>query len=262
MAREFVNFVVEDGIALVTVDRPPMNAMNTQLKEEIWDAFDELERLSDEKKIGVVIVTGGGTKAFMAGADIVEMSAQPPDAGAERARATHRAFGKVARFPRPVIAAIRGFALGGGCELAMACDIRIAAESARLGLPEINLAIFPGGGGTQRLPRLIGPGKAKQLIFTGEFLKAEEALRLGLIEQVVPDDQLLDAAKEMARKILSKGPIAVRLAKRAINEGLEVSLEKGLEIEARYFAEVFASEDRVEGTKAFVEKRPPSFRER
>ena len=247
---------VRDRLAVVTIDRPPVNALSSAVLEELIGVF---ERLGGDPAIGVVIVTGAGEKAFVAGADIAEMASK---SGVEMAALSElgRRLGDVlARTPLPVIAAINGFALGGGCELALACDIRIASERARIGQPEVNLGILPGFGGSQRLPRLVGPGWASELILTGEAIDAAMAERIGLVNRVVPHDRLLAEAEAMARTILSKGPIAVRLAKAAIRQAEEGPLSAGLSFETAAFGIAGATEDKSEGMRAFLEKRPPKF---
>jgi len=260
MAREFVRVEIEESIAVVTIDRPPVNAMNNQLMDEICQTFDEL---SENKNVLVVILTGAGERAFSAGGDIsLEVSSR--EALIELSKRGHNLTNRVANFERPVICAINGLALGGGCEIALACDIRIASEKVKIGQPEINLAVFPGAGGTQRLPRLIGIGKAKKLLFTGNALTADEACSIGLVDRVVPQDQLLTEAKNLALKIAAKGPVAMRLVKKCVNEGMEVGLQEGLAIEAKYYGVLYDEglEDMKEGMKAFFEKTKPKFRGR
>jgi len=248
------------GVALVTINRPQAhNALNEEL-------FDELLRLTDElasdPAVRVVILTGAGEKAFVSGGDIALM--QPLGALAARAMTlkAQRLLHTIENLPQPVIAAINGFALGGGCQLAMACDIRIASEKARLGQPEVNLGIIPGWAGTQRLPRLVGKGRAKELIYTGAMISAEEAWRIGLVNKVVPAEQLLPAALEMAAMISAKSQVAVRLAKEAINHGLEMDSARAARFEADLFGLCFSSEDQKEGMGAFLEKRQPVFKDR
>ncbi|MEW5946441.1 MAG: enoyl-CoA hydratase-related protein [bacterium] len=261
MGREFVRMeTVKERIAVVTIDNPPMNPLSDGVKKELGEAFDELGERKDE--VFVVIITGGGERAFVAGADIKEFPELDRDSALDRTRRTHELFSKVEEFPRPVIAAVNGFCLGGGLELAMCCDVRIAAENAKLGQPEVNLAVMPGAGGTQRLPRLIGPGKAKEMIFTGVFLSAREALEAGLVQRVVPEGEAVDAALEMAGTILGKGPIAVETAKQVINKGLSLHLGQALRLEQEMWAKLFDTEDQKEGARAFIEKRPPVFRNR
>ncbi len=249
----------EEDIAIVTFNRPKvLNALNHVTMEELSAVLDEL---ADESDIRCIILTGAGEKAFVAGADINELRAiaSVADGAAFAAKGQALLF-KVENFDKPVIAAINGYALGGGCELAMACDIRVAADSARLGQTEINLGIIPGWGGTQRLPRLVGKGRAKWLILTGDMISAQEALRIGLVDFVVGADMLMETAKELAHKIASKAPLALAWAKRSINVGAETDLVTACAYEASQFGLVCGTEDRLEGTSAFLEKRPPQFR--
>ncbi len=247
----------EDRIAVVTINRPKvLNALNATVIDELEKCFKELQADPD---VGVVILTGAGEKAFVAGADITGLVELDPLDGKRFAEKGQAVFNLIENLGKPVIAAINGYALGGGCELAMACTIRIASEKAKLGQPEVNLGIIPGYGGTQRLPRLVGKGRAMELILTGRMVDAQEAYQMGLVNKVVPPDKLLDEAIEMAKTILSKGPLAVKFAMEAVNRGLEVSLEDGLKIEADLFGMCCATEDKVEGTKAFLEKRKPNF---
>ena len=257
---EYKNLILEkeDELAIVKINRPPVNALNSEVVSEIHQMIDELE---NDEQVKVIILTGEG-KAFVAGADISEMVDFGPEGGAEFSKKGQAAFDKIENTPKPVIAAINGFALGGGCEIAMACDIRIAVEGAKLGQPEVNLGVIPGFAGTQRLPRLVGKGKAKELIFTGNMITAEEAEKIGLVNQVLTADELMNTAKEMAKTIASKGPAAVRAAKLAINEGVNYELSKGLEIENQAFARLFETEDQKEGMKAFLEKRKPEWKDK
>ncbi len=249
----------EEDIAIVTFNRPKvLNALNHVTMEELSAVLDEL---ADESDIRCIILTGAGEKAFVAGADINELRAIASVAdGAAFAAKGQTVLFKVENFDKPVIAAINGYALGGGCELAMACDIRVAADSARLGQTEINLGIIPGWGGTQRLPRLVGKGRAKWLILTGDMISAQEALRIGLVDFVVGADMLMETAKELAHKIASKAPLALAWAKRSINVGAETDLVTACAYEASQFGLVCGTDDRLEGTSAFLEKRPPQFR--
>ncbi len=253
---ELVTLVKEERLAIVTINHPPVNALNRQVMDELEEAFDQL---SEDEAIGAVIITGVGEKAFVAGADISEFPTLTSANGEQLSSRGQAIFQKIADFPAPVIAAVNGFALGGGLELALSCDIRVMAENARVGLPEVTLAIFPGYGGTQRLPRTIAPGKAKELIFTGDMIDAAEAYRIGLADQLVPVGEALAAARKIAGKILKRGPIAVRLAKQAINRGLEQTMTEGCKTEARLFAQLCDTEDQKEGARAFLEKRPPVF---
>ena len=255
-----VKIAVEDRIAVVTIDHRPVNALNRQTLEELGQAMDAI---AGDPAAKVVVLTGNGSLAFVAGADIKEVS-QLGSAEAAKAMAAlgQSVFLKIQRLSKPVIAAINGVCLGGGCELAMACHLRISGDRARFGQPEINLGIIPGWGGTQRLPRLIGRAKAIEWILTGEMYSAQEALRLGLVNQVVPQDQVLKVAKDFARKIASKGLVAIRQSLTAIEEGLGLPLEQGLAREAEAFGLVAASEDSREGVTAFLEKRQPQFKDR
>ncbi len=258
MEKVYVRCEIEEGIAVVTIDNPPaLNALNASTLTQLDRLIDEL---ANNEGVKGVIITGGGEKSFVAGADISEFTKlSGKDAPGFMARG-QRIFDKIEAFDRPVIAAVNGFALGGGNELALVCDIRVAAENAIFGQPEVNLSIIPGYGGTQRLPRLIGPGKAKEVIFADERINAQEALRIGLVERVVPKGEALNEAKKLLKKIMAKGPVAIRMAKRAINEGLKLSLREGLDLEAQCEGVCFASEDKNEGAKAFLEKRAPNFK--
>src|SRR5579872_4033758 len=248
----------KDGLLIVTIDRPKvLNALNAQTVEEIHEAF---AKARDDESVKAVIVTGGGEKAFVAGADINELAKKTPITGKETSERGQFIFSFIERFPRPVIAAINGFALGGGCELALACHIRIASEKAQIGLPEVTLGIIPGYGGTQRMARLLGRAKALELICTGDRVPATEAERIGLVNKVVPPDQLLPAAEEMARKIMSRGPLAIRAAIEAVVHGSEMTLEEGQFLEATLFGLLCSSDDTKEGMKAFLEKRPAQFK--
>jgi enoyl-CoA hydratase len=257
MEKQFVNCVIEEGIALVTIDNPAsLNALNAPTLTQLDQVFD---RLAGNPEVKGVIITGGGEKSFVAGADINEFLQVTGDTAPGFMARGQRIFDKIEAFDRPVIAAVNGFALGGGNELAMCCDIRIAAENALFGQPEVNLGIIPGYGGTQRLPRLVGPGKAKEVIFADERVNAQEALRIGLVQRVVPKGQAVEEAKKLMKKIMGKGPVAIRMAKKAINEGLGMSLRAGLDLEGQCEGVCFGSEDKNEGAKAFLEKRPAKF---
>ena len=257
MAYEAIRYELADGIATITLNRPAVhNAMNERMREELTACFGELARAEDAR---VIIVTGTGERAFSAGADIREFVAPqvPVRFRDSRRRVDFRAV--MDRCPQPIIAAIRGFALGGGLELALACDIRIASEDSQLGLTEVNLAIIPGGGGTQRLPRLVGRGKALEMILTGARVDAREALRIGLVERVVPATEVLSSAQALARTLAEKAPVALRYAKEAVVKGLGVPLEDGLRLENDLATLLRTTDDRVEGAKAFLEKRKPRF---
>jgi len=252
---QFVRLEVGEGIGTIRLDRPPMNALNIVVQEELRAAAHEATR---DPAVRAVVVYGGA-KVFAAGADIKEMSGMGYTEMSARAGALSSAFDAIARIPKPVVAAVTGYALGGGCELALACDWRVAASDAKLGQPEINLGIIPGAGGTQRLPRLVGPAKAKEIIMSGRMVDAAEALAIGLVDRVVPADQVYTAAVELVQRY-AKGPAhALRAAKLAIDGGLEMSLPAGLDWESHLFAALFATADKDEGMAAFVEKRKPAF---
>lgn len=258
MEYRHLNVEKSEGIATVTINRPEVrNALNAETWREIRAVIRELAGDDDVK---VAIFTGSGDKAFASGADINVLKQRTMVEALEGE--SQAILAELEDFSKPTIAAINGYCLGGGCELAMACDIRIAAESARLGQPEVNIGIIPGAGGTQRLARLVGLGKAKELILTGDIIDAQEALRIGLVNKVVPDDQLMAAARDMARKIMAKGPLAVRLAKTVVNVSLSTDLHTGLLLERISEALLFGTEDKLEGTSAFLEKRKPVFRGR
>lgn len=249
---EFVRVEVEDGVATIRVDRPKMNALNAQVQEEIRAAAAECTERDDVK----AVVLWGGERVFAAGADVKEMADMSYTDMVKRSGALQSSFTAVARIPKPVVAAVTGYALGGGCELAMCADIRVAADTAVLGQPEILLGIIPGAGGTQRLTRLVGPAKAKDLIFTGRFVKADEALAIGLVDKVVPADEVYDQAMAWAGQFTEAATYALRAAKESVDRGLEVGLETGLEIERQQFAALFATEDRAIGMRSFVENGP------
>jgi len=252
-----ITYAVADHVATVTLNRPDVhNAMNEAMRRDLTRCFDAIAVDEDVK---VVVVTGAGERAFSAGADIREFVEPlvPVRFREQRRRLDFRQA--MDRCWQPIIAAVNGFALGGGLELALACDIRIAAAGATLGLTEVNLAIIPGGGGTQRLPRLIGRGKALELILTGARIPADEALRIGLVERVVPGGEALKAATELARSMAAKAPVALRYAKEAVVKGLELPLADGLRLEGDLSTLLRTTEDRLEGAKAFLEKRPPRW---
>ena len=244
-----------EGVATLTIDRPEVkNALDLATVGEIRGA---LQTLAADEGVGVLIVTGAGDAAFVSGADINDIRARGRDEGL--AAINSSLFAEIERFPRPTIAAINGYALGGGCELALACDIRIAADTAKFGQPELGLGIIPGAGATQRLPRIIGMGRAKHLVLTGEIIDAKQALEIGLVSAVTPPGQLQIRARELARKVLRQGPLAARLAKMALNASARVDMDSGLLIETLAQAICYASEDKLEGTAAFLEKRKPKF---
>jgi len=246
---------IQDNIAIVTIDNPPMNVLCSALLEELNDVIDQLE----SSNVKAAILTGEG-KAFVAGADIKEMMDMDTPQATEFAKKGQGVFTRLESSKVIFIAAVNGFALGGGTELSLACDFVLASEKAKFGQPEVNLGVIPGFGGTQRLPRAVGPKMAKELIYTGNIIGAEEAMRIGLANHVYPMDPLLEEAKKMATLIASKGPVAVQESKRSIREGLETSQSKGMGIEADAFAGLFSGHDQKEGMKAFVEKRKPDFK--
>jgi enoyl-CoA hydratase/carnithine racemase len=249
---EFVRLEVSDGVGTLRLDRPKMNALNVQVQEEIRAAAAEATERDDVK----AVVVYGGEKVFAAGADIKEMADMTYVDMVQRSGALQSSFTAVARIPKPVVAAVTGYALGGGCELALCADVRFAAEDAVLGQPEILLGIIPGAGGTQRLSRLVGPSRAKDIIFTGRFVKADEALAIGLVDRVLPADQVYAEAVAWASQFSHAATYAVRAAKEAIDAGLGVDLDTGLAIEKQQFAGLFATEDRRIGMSSFVEKGP------
>jgi enoyl-CoA hydratase len=260
---EYTSILVEreaaEKIAFITVNRPDkLNALNSTVLRELGAAFEEL---GADENVRVIVMTGAGQKAFIAGADIAELNALPdPVRAAHHARLGQALCFKIERLRQPVIMAINGYALGGGLELAMAGDIRIAAETARLGQPEINLGIIPGFGGTQRLPRLVGKGLAKLMIYGGDHITAQEGLRIGLVDRVVSLALLNEEARKLALSLAKKAPLALAMAKAAINQGLEVDLDRGCDLEAANFGLLFSTADKAEGTKAFLEKRPANFK--
>jgi enoyl-CoA hydratase/carnithine racemase len=255
-AGAFVTLEVDGGIGTIRLDRPPMNALNAQVQEELRAAALEA---SQRREVRAVVIYGG-PKVFAAGADIKEMATMTYADMADRSVALSSAFTSVAKIPKPVVAAVTGYALGGGCELSLCADRRVAAENAKLGQPEILLGVIPGAGGTQRLARLVGPAKAKDLCFTGRFVAAEEALRIGLVDEVVPAEEVYDVARRWAEQF-ANGPVyAIRAAKEAIDQGLSVDLDTGLAIEAQKFASLFATEDRTVGMESFIENGPGKAR--
>jgi enoyl-CoA hydratase len=252
-------FEVKDGIAFVTTNRPQaLNALNTELLSELADVFS---RINEAEDVRAAILTGAG-KAFVAGADIAQMKDFTTVEGREMMKKGQEVMNLIENIDKPVIAAVNGFALGGGCELAMACDVRFASDKAKFGQPEVNLGIMPAFGGTQRLSRLVGKGTAKYLIFGAEMIDAAEALRIGLVQKVFPADELLAEAEKYARLVMSKSPIGVKMAKRAINVGINLDLTSGVAFELEAYVSTSASEDRREGMAAFLEKRPAQFKNR
>jgi enoyl-CoA hydratase len=256
MAYELLTFDVADRIATVTVNRPDkLNALNDALMAELGRAIDEAVGRED---VGGVLLTGAG-RAFVAGADIAELAGQNAVEGKARAERGQRTFRRFETSPKPTIAAVNGFALGGGCELAMACHIRLASDAAKFGQPEVKLGIVPGYGGSQRLPRLVGKGRALQLLLTGEMIDAAEALRIGLVNRVVPAVELLPSARTMLATILAQGPRAVAQCIEAVDRGLDMGLDDAIALEASYFGLLSATTDKAEGMRAFLEKRAPTF---
>jgi len=258
MTFENLLYACSDGIATLTLNRPKaLNALNQSTLKELLCLFSGIR---DDAAVKVVILTGAGEKAFVAGADISEM--QPLDAvsGRRFALLGHQLAAAIEELPKPVIAAVNGFALGGGCELALCCDIRLASENARFGQPEVNLGVIPGFGGTQRLPRLIGKGRACELLMTGDMIDAAEAYRIGLVNKVLPAAELIPAAHKLAAKIAAKGQIAIGFAKSALRDGLETDLDRACAREADLFGLCFATADQKEGMQAFLEKRPAEFK--
>ena len=256
---QYNNIVVEtnEGVGTVTIHRPhALNALNAETIQELLHVFLAMET---NTAIRAVILTGAGSKAFVAGADIASMLEFDPIAAREFALTGQKMLKVIETLTKPVIAAVGGFALGGGCELAMACDIRLASDNAKFGQPEINLGTIPGFAGSQRLPRLIGKGLAKELLFTGDVISAQEAYRIGLVNKVVAQEALLEVAREMAKKIAAKGALAVRFCKEAVNHGMEMPMDQACAYEAELFALTFATQDRAEGMRAFLEKRAAQF---
>ncbi|MGD9486929.1 MAG: enoyl-CoA hydratase/isomerase family protein [Calditrichaceae bacterium] len=256
----YKNIIVEINppIATILINRPEkLNALNVETVTELADVF---RKLSANDSVGGVLLTGAGEKAFVAGADISEIQNLGADEGRKFAAAGQAAFNLIEQLGKPVIALVNGYALGGGCELAMACHLRIAGEEAKFGQPEVNLGIIPGYGGTQRMPRIIGKGIALQYLLSGEMIGAQRAHEIGLVNKVVATAELKEAGQKMLGQILSKGPLAVRYVLNAVNEGLNTDLEKALNIEASYFGKACATEDMKEGTSAFLEKRKANFR--
>jgi enoyl-CoA hydratase len=260
MSYENILFEKKDGIATITFNRPKvLNALNRKTVEELRSALLDAR---DDEAVRVLILTGSGEKAFVAGADIGELSQQTPVNGKEFSLFGQGVFHLLETMGKPSICAINGFALGGGCELALTCSIRIASKAARLGQPEVKLGILPGYGGSQRLTRLCGKGMAHELCLTGEMINAEEALRIGLVNHIYELAELLPAAQAIAKKIIANGPVAVKFTMEAIERGVEMPLEEGLFLEATLFGVACATEDMREGTKAFLEKRPAEFKGR
>ena len=251
LGAEFIKYHEEDNIAILTISRPKaLNALNSKVLEELNNALENI----DQDKIRVLIITGDGEKSFVAGADIAEMSTLSKKEGEAFSKKGNDVFRKIETFSIPVIAAVNGFALGGGCELSMSCDIRICSDNAIFGQPEVGLGITPGFGGTQRLARLVGLGMAKQMIFTGKNIDANEALRIGLVNSVYPKEELLNEAKKLANTIAKNGINAIKRSKKAINEGIQLDIDSAIQIEETLFGECFGSEEQVERMKQFLEK--------
>jgi enoyl-CoA hydratase len=249
----------ENGIATIIIDNPPVNTLSAAVIQQLSDVVDEIE---NDPQVIVVIITGAGNKSFVAGGNIKEFPewmGKGEEYGLMKSLWLQNPLNKLDKLSKPTIAAINGFALGGGCELALACDIRIAEEHVLIGLPEVKLGLFPGAGGSQRLPRLIGEGKAKEMMFTGEPITAKEAEKIGLVNYAVPKDKAYEKAKEIAGKITNYSLSSLSYLKKAIQEGMAKSLEDGLNVEAKYFGKVFETEDVLEGVTAFIEKRKPNF---
>jgi enoyl-CoA hydratase/carnithine racemase len=250
-------YETREGIAYVTINRAEkMNALNQQVMEELKTCFESIRA---DPGLRAVILRGGGDKAFVAGADVNELAVEIPEGGKEKSLFGQRVLTLIENLGKPVIAAVNGYALGGGCELAMACTLRVASETARFGQPEVKLGLMPGYAGTQRLSRLVGKGRALEMILTGEPVSAQEAHRIGLVNQVTPAGQLMAAAEAMARKIMANAPLAVKYSIEAVNHGMETTREEGEFLEATLFGLCCATADMKEGTRAFLEKRPPQF---
>ncbi len=257
MAYNNIVFEREGPLAIITINRPPVNALNVDTVKELAAALDEIKA---DAAARVVIITGAGQHSFIAGADINQFTTMDQTSGAEVIQYAQSVFSSLETYPKPVIAAINGVCLGGGNELAMCCDLRIAAESARFGQPEINLGIIPGWGGTQRLARLVGRGRALEVLLTGDMVKASDALRIGLVNRVVPDGELMAQTKNLARKLSMQAPLAMAAIKRAVTEGADGTLAEGLAVELKEFMQILLTEDAGEGIMAFLGKRRPQFK--
>ncbi len=254
---EYILYEVSDKVGTITINREKaLNALNSQVLDELSATLDAV----DLNEVRALVLTGAGEKAFVAGADIAEMSNLTKAEAEAFGKKGNDVFRKLETFPIPVIAAVNGFALGGGCEIAMSCDIRLASDTAVFGQPEVGLGITPGFGGTQRLPRKIGASKAKELLFSGRMITAAEAFELGLADKVVPQEELMDKAMEMMESFKKNAPIAVANVKRAVDEGLQLDIDGGIAVENKYFGKCFATEDQKEGMTAFLEKRPAEFK--
>ena len=258
MSYKNITLAIKSGIATITLNRPDkLNALNSATFSELYDAFSACN-LNTE--VAGVILTGSGEKAFAAGADIGELAKQTPVTAKEFALTSEEVLCYIERMSKPVIAAVNGFALGGGCELSMACHMRVASESAKFGQPEVNLGLIAGNGGTQRLPRLVGKGRALEILLTGDFVSAQEAHRIGLANRVVSPAELIPTCEKIIQTVASKAPVAIKLSIEAVQSGLEMTLDEGLNLEANLFGLVFSTDDMKEGTKAFLEKRKPEFK--
>ena len=257
MAYETLLYEKRNGIGYVTINRPEkLNALNQKVMAELRACF---ENIQEDKEVRAVILSGAGERSFVAGADVSELAVQDPVKGQQTSARGQRTLDLIEDLGKPVIAAVNGYALGGGCELAMACTLRVASENARFGQPEVKLGIIPGYAGTQRLPRLVGKGRAMELILTGEPISAQEAHRIGLVNQVVAAKDLIAAAEAVARKIMTNGPLAVKFSMEAVNHGMEMTQAEGQFLEATLFGLCCTTADMKEGTRAFLEKRPPNF---
>lgn len=257
MSQEKIKIEKIDHVGVLTIDNPPANAFSAEVKDGLKSAIMQMR---EDEQIWTIVVTGQGKKMFMAGADIPKMLDMDRHGGLDRVRQSRELLSVVTECEKPIIAAINGYCLGGGLEVALCCDIRIAADHSRLGLPEVSLGLIPGAGGTQRLPRLIVPGWANYLLITGESISAQKALEIGLVQEIVPYDGLRDRAMELASIINRKGPLAVRSAKRAAQQGVQLSLEAALDLENNIFSEICETQDKREGISAFLEKRKPVFK--
>ena len=256
MTYKYLLVEVENNIATITINRPPVNPLNTQVFNELSDVFRNLDETDD---VRAIVLTGSGEKAFVAGADISEMAGLDLVGINKMNKVSRAVFTQIENSTKPVIAALNGLALGGGLELALVCDLRISSEKAKFAFPEVGLGIIPGGGGTQRLPKIVGQGIAKELLYFGEMFDASRALELGIVNKVVPAEEVVSVAKEWAKKLAQKPPVALQMLKQAVNAGSNTDIESGLIIEAACFGNAFATEDRKEGLKAFVEKRKPVY---
>ncbi|MGH7411619.1 MAG: enoyl-CoA hydratase/isomerase family protein [Candidatus Methylomirabilis sp.] len=258
MGFQTIELQIEGGIATITLNRPKaLNALNFAMVDELKQAVHQVR---DDPTVRVVVITGAGDKAFAAGADITEFKGMSPVDAWMFTQQLQRLYLEIEQMPKPVIAAVNGYALGGGCELLLACDIVYASERAKIGQPEINLGIIPGAGGTQRLSRIIGKQRAKELVLTGDMIGAEEAWNLGLLNKVIAHDQLMTEVKKLADKLGAKGAVALKAAKEAVEEGYDIGLERAVANEGKLFGLCFGTEDKVEGVNAFLEKRPPNFK--